>query len=402
MNKYLFSLVLLVAFFSACNSTKNLFQVQNINNLKKYTSTGLIYNLPKTKIFVEVEVLKIVQSKGPYADYTQNYLGSLKNSVTENKTEFEISNVAFHSVPIPDTLNTYVLNTTDLGLLYGFSQTKEGFLIALNSPEVVYENNNFDVFGANNQNKKSEKLTFNVLTSDKNYKVVYDTIYQEEVYDTIIRKIPILKKNVILKTTEEQAKDLADQILVLRDDRAALLVGEGDSDFLPDGDALQIMLDGIDELEKEYLSMFVGKIDTIRYTYTFSYVPDENVFYKKIILFKFSANSGVLPADNLYGTPVFIEINADNYVQNIRSFQQNQFLYQQMEKIKKNDGLVYRIPESAVLRVLYNSQIIAQKSIFVAQLGTIESLPASLFEAGDVKIEFYPELGSVKKIEIHK
>lgn len=397
MYKY-FNLFIIVLFV-ACNSSKDLINVQKIKNLDEYNQTGIIYNLPKSKIFVVVEVNKIVENKGPYSEFTQKYLGSLKNTVSENKTTFQIADISFHTVPIPDTSCIFVINSNENGLLYGIHQSEEGFLYSINMPEIDPINFDFDVFGNSNNKKDSEKLTFNNLTSEKNYKVVYDTIYREEVYDTIIRKIPILKKNVILKTPEEQAKDLADQILLLRDDRAALLVGEGDSDFLPEGEALKLMLDGLDKLEKEYLSMFMGKIDTIKHTYTFSYIPGNNDFYKKIVLFKFSQKSGVLPADNLYGIPVYLELKADEYIQIVKKYQHTQFLYEKVEKVENKAGLYYRIPQKALFSILFNSQIIAQKAYMVPQLGTIEALPAETFKK-DVKIEFYSNLGSIKKIEV--
>ena len=384
--------------FSACGTQKDVVQVQNITKIDSYNPTAMIYNLPKTKIYVVVEVEKIIRSKGPYSDFTEKYLGSLNNVVKENNSSFQISNINFYSVPIIDTAQTYVVSSSNFELLYGLNMTRDGFLISLNDNSITIDNQNIDVVRKNNLDNNVENYTFDILTSDKNYKIVYDTVYREEVYDTIIRKIPILKKNVILKTPAEQAKELADQILTLRDDRAALFVGEGDSDYLPEGDALQIMLAGIDKLEKDYLSMFVGKTDTVKYTYTYSYVPNENEFYKKIILFKFSENSGVLPSDNLFGTPVFFEIVADNYSENIKNYQKKQFLFEQMNKVKKSSGLFYRVPERVSIRILHNSHILSYKSIFVSQLGAVESLPSELFNNKNLKIEFYPELGSIKNI----
>ncbi len=398
MNKSLILIILVL--FVGCNTNKNILNVQNINDVKTYNQTGFIYNLPKTKIFIVVEVEKIVQSKGPYSEFSDKYLGSLKNSIKENRTYYNLSDVQFISAPIPDSSQTYFVSNTVAGLQYGFNLTKDGFLISVNLPEIDFLYKEYEIFGNNNDEADNDNITFNLLTSDKNYRVIYDTVYREEVYDTIIKKIPILKKNIILKTPEEQAKELAEQIHILRDDKAALLVGEGDSDYLPEGDALQIMLQGIDALEKEYLSMFIGKTDTLKYTYTFSYVPEKNDFQKTIVLFKFSANSGVLPADNVYGNPVNLEIEADNFTKNIKDFQQNQFYTEKVHKKKYNSGLFYRIPQNATFRIIYNSHIISQKNIFVAQLGTTAYLPAEIFNNSDLRIEFYPELGSIKKISI--
>ena len=187
-------------FISSCGSSKKYIETQNINDSDGNFSTGLIYNLPKTEIVAVVTVEKIIQSKCPFAEYTQKYLGSLKNVIHENETKFKIANVNFYSIPRVDTLNTYCIGSINDGFLFGINQTYEGFLVSINEPDITYQKENIDIFSDNSNDSKSENYSFNILTSDKNYKIVYDTIYKEQVYDTLIRKIPILKKSVILSS----------------------------------------------------------------------------------------------------------------------------------------------------------------------------------------------------------
>ncbi len=390
----------IILLFANCKSSKNLISVRNINEKENYKPTEFIYSLPKTKVFIVVEVTKIVSTKGVFAEYTEKYLGSLKK-VSKNRTSYRVSDISFYSKPIQDNSQIYVVSNPEFENTFAINVTQEGFPVSVNMPEIVAENFNSDIFSDKKFKEKNITQTFNTLTSEKNYKVVYDTIYREEFFDSLIRKVPVLKKNVILKTPEEQAKDLADQILVLRDDRSALLVGEGDSDYLPDGNSLKIMLQGIDKLEKQYLSMFVGRTDTIKYRYTYSYVPEDNDYYKKIILFKFSNSTGVLSSESLSGTPYCLEIEANDYIKNIKKFQETQALFEQVEKKDKNVGLVYRIPQKAIFRVLENKKIIKYQEIFVPQLGTTEALPAEIFK-NNVKIQFFPDLGALKSIDIQK
>lgn len=384
--------------FLACNSSKNLVKVQNINDIKKIYPNNLIYSLPKTKIVIVVEIEKIIKNKGPYGKFTDKYLGALNKTIKKNETFWEISKVKFFSYPIVDTSKTFIVGTKNNYSSFPLTLSKEGFPIAYNIAKTKYDHTNeINLNNSAINNNKSKKLSSNFISSNKNYKIVYDTVYKEEVYDTIIRKVPILKPNLVIKTTEEQAKELADRLTILRDDRAALLVGEADNENLPRGDALKIMLNEIDKLEAEYLSMFIGRTDTLRYTYSFSYIPSKNDINIRKTLFKFSESSGILPSENIYGTPVHFEIDVKNYSKNLKKYQSDIELYKKMDK-KNNSGFCYRIPKKASVKLIYGSQVISEKNIFISQLGIIQYLPSEIFENKNLKIEFYPNLGSIKSI----
>jgi hypothetical protein len=158
------------------------------------------------------------------------------------------------------------------------------------------------------------------------------------------------------------------------------------------------MLTEIDKLEASYLSMFVGKTDTVKYSYTFSYIPEATDNNKQIVLFKFSEHSGLLPADNIYGKSVFLSIKTDKKNYKIEKYQDNRFFYFSQTKSKIQKGIFYRIPQQTKLRIIYDKQVIAEKTEAIAQLGTIDFLPTNLFYNKKLKIEFYPELGAIKKI----
>jgi len=395
-NKLFFFIFLLV--FLACKSTQPVIQTNKITQDKEILKAGLIYNLPKTQVIVKVHILKIIQNKGPYIDFSEKYLGQLTNVIKQNQTIWDISNIEFQTVPIVDTANTFIISNSQDYSFLPFKLSKEGFLLSYNNNNIEYDDKKYDFANNNNNTKNNENFSFVLVSSDKNYKIVYDTIYREEVYDSIIKKVPILKPNLVRKTKGEQAKELADKLVILRDDRAALLVGEGDSEYLPDGDALKLMLDEIDKLEASYLSMFIGKTDTLKYTYSFSYIPTENDVDKEITIFKFSKNNGMLAADNFYGTSVVLEINSDNYSNTIKNFHFQQYMLKKDIKKKEKAGLYYRIPQKVNISVKENGKVLAEQKVYISQLGTVEFLPENLFGNDQLKIEFYPHLGSIKSI----
>ncbi|MEA3450266.1 MAG: DUF4831 family protein [Bacteroidota bacterium] len=395
-NKIFFFIFILV--FFACKSIKPVIKTTKITQDKDIVSSGLIYNLPRTQVIVKVHISKIVQNKGPYIEFSEKYLGQLTNVIKQNQTIWEISNIEFQTIPIVDTANIFIVsNLPDYSYL-PFKLSKDGFLLSYNNNNVEYDDKDSDFKKKSNKTATNENFSFDLVSTDKNYKIVYDTIYREQVYDSIIKKVPILRPNLVRKTKGEQAKELADKLVVLRDDRAALLVGEGDSEYLPNGDALKLMLDEIDKLEASYLSMFTGKTDTLKYTFSFNYIPSNKDIDKEIIIFKFSENGGILAADSFYGTSVVLEMKSDNYTKAIKNFGFQQYMLSKDKKNKEKAGLYYRIPQKINISVKGDGKMLAEQKVYISQLGTVEFLPESLFENDELKIEFYPHLGSIKSI----
>lgn len=395
-NSLIFSLLILFLF--SCRTSISVIETYKSDEVSNTIPKGIVYNLPQTMIYVKLEVNKIVKTEGPYRDFTEKYLGSLNEVIDQSNTSWNISKINIFSSPITDTANTFIVyNSRGISYL-PFKLSRDGFLISYNSNDIEYNETKNDYFRNNLNTNTKENYSFSIVSSDKNYKIVYDTLYSEEIEDSVVNRITTLKPNIVKKSNEEQAKELADKIMTLRDDRAALLVGEGDSDYLPDGEALKIMLGEIKKLEESYLSMFVGKIDTIKYTYIYSYLPSKADINKDIILFKFTDNSGVLPFDNIFGIPISLQIITDNYTNSINLF------YNQQEKLSKgenkelNSGLFYRIPQKTKIIIKQKDQIIGQDEIYINQLGIVELLSKDLFGNEKLKIEFYPELGSIKSI----
>ena len=92
-------LAIILFIITSCSSNKNIVKVENINNVKKYTENSLIYALPKTVIVVDIEVSKITKRKGPFYSYTEDFLGSIKNIIKTNSTEWAISSINFRTYP---------------------------------------------------------------------------------------------------------------------------------------------------------------------------------------------------------------------------------------------------------------------------------------------------------------
>ena len=399
MKSKIYYFLLLILFSSSC-SNKLTLKVINIHSINEYLPNYIIYYLPKTKIIIELELSKITEQPGPYSLYTQEFLGNINNVITNKRTYWQISDIKINTQGIRDTNNLWVISSNNTHA-YKIQLTPEGFIASFNTKK--QKKYHF----LSKEEKFIEQTKFksypnNSLIIDRGYKEVYDTIIKIEKTDSLQRIVPIIKKRFVKKTTREQAKEIANEIFNIREDRAALLVGEGDSEYLPDGQALKIMLEGLDKLEEKYLSLFVGRVDKVLYHYKYQIVPDiKNKIYKTII-FRFSKENGLLPYTDMRGEAVYLIIKILQTTNPIIEFNNKQsFLERVSKKSKKtkNFGLAYRIPEIAIVQVKLGNRLLAQKYILLAQAGSVQRLPHKLFLKNNVQVIFNPYTGAIESIQ---
>lgn len=105
-------------------------------------------------------------------------------------------------------------------------------------------------------------------------------------------------------TPEAAAKQLANDIFSLRRHRIDLITGEAGENVF--GAGLEVALKKIDELEQTYLELFFGKHVSTRVTTT---LPVKlNADKTSYIVARFSESGGLLPADDLSGDIVLLQI----------------------------------------------------------------------------------------------
>ncbi len=400
MTKKVFTAILAIGLvlLSSCSHKIDI-AVINIHKVNRYIPQSLTYYLPKTKLIIELQLTKISEHKGPFADYTDELVGNVQNIIRQDRTYWQITDIKIRTAPIRDTNNIWLI-TGQQPWIYMLQLTPEGFPISLN----LSGKNNYTPHWE--EEKLVEQPTYKTVTQtvttiDRGYKEVYDTIFQIQRIDTIQRIVPIIQKKVIKKSTREQAQEIANKIFTLRDDREALLVGEGDSEYLPDGQALTVMLKGIDQLEQQYLSLFTGRIDKTSYHYKYQTVPDIKNSITKTIIFRFSPKYGLLPITDMRGKPVYLEIETLGTTNPIKNFIHDQDLLRRIEKLPDNNhGLAYRIPEIAIVRIKLDNKLLAKKQILLPQAGTVARLPLQLIKYQGIQIEFDPYTGAIRSINL--
>jgi len=316
---------------------------------------GITYSLPKTVIVVKVQAVKTIQLVGPYYQYTERYLGT-RNVIMKNSVTWSVKNVTVATKAIPDEQNIFKIKPDLASAATFVTLTPEGFLYGLNVPLPTVSNQSDTVSVAA---PEMPSLEFNnlILTED------------------------LLQANSIARMAEVAAK----QIYHLRDSRMSLITGELDT--MPDGSAMALMLKKMDKSEKDLMELFIGKTVTIPATVTFEIIPAQEV--KNEVLFRLSTENGVVSRDDLSGQPYYLSVSDVTNKNSAGSVDRS-----------SDNGLYYRLPGQAVVTLSDPlGNVIFRKSLTLDQFGSVQALPATIFNKNNLKVRFDPATGALLSIE---
>lgn len=350
---------------------------------------GVFYSLPRTVVNIEVTIDRIENYKGPYADFAQRYLG-LKNVVMNNSVEFVISGVQITTSPEPDPEQYYFIETgakLSKGEKAGLLSLTDAGLILGTIPEPA------DTFVKTVVIDKSVQAP---LVAEKDifpeiFKYYADVSVFEKV-DTIIRKVSIdtmtmekqfLKRTMVEKSPEQKAKEAADFISRIKDNRFNLLTGYQEVNY--NRETLEYMDTQLKIMEKEYMKLFTGISLHKTLTYHYKYIPLPNQINTEIPIFKFSGKQGPMDLDSPGGKVITIRIQRVGNTNYVASY------LGRGVKDDKGQGIYYRIPELARVIVKLDDNSTEETQCLVNQLGLVSNLPAAKW-----KVSFHKETGGIK------
>ena len=379
------SSALLIFIFTACSS-------YDVLHIKERTeapqSAGFYYSLPRSVVTIDITVTRIDRISGPYAKYASKYLG-IKNPVLQNKTYYELSDISINTFAEPDPEQYYFVN------LKKYRPIKaKSMMIALSESGLIQDLNDNsdkkveqDKHERNNRKQIDYSETFKYF-ADANLIERIDTIIEQISMDTVTVEKRTLKRRMVEKSMEQKAKEAADFITKIKEQRLDIITGAQE---VPYSEAtVKFMSEELEKMEKEYMKMFVGVTETEILHFRYYYLPQSNLYTASIPLFKFSLSGGIVGEDNAEGEMVYIHIDRARNTQNLESF------VEKNSDNKNKHGFYYRIPESAKFTIKQGSTLKAEASFLIAQFGVVTSLPAKYS-----KIQFYPNSGAIRKVEVN-
>lgn len=369
-------IAILIGVVVLLSCSKKPIQVLPAENTTRLNTKGLIYALPRTVLKIKVDAVKDIIVPGPYCRYAQKYMG-ISDVPLKKKEEWRIANVdlipalesdptaLYSAIPGDDTKIDF-LKICSSGLIFPLSG------LGVNSTSIKDLNRS----SIGDVPFYTDLSTSPFITTEKT------TFYSKVQHDSVFVRVPIQKDMIIEKNVEEKARDAADFIFMLRKRRADFLSVDADHNL--NGEGLKIALDEINRLEREYISLFIGKSFSESSVHYFEYIPNQTEGETSII-FRFSNSKGVLPSSDLSGNPILLKCLPDPLPESYELL----FHSIDLEKGKPvSDVVYYRIPLSTYVNISDGKNDILIRRLSIYQYGPTVRIPIKFVIKDNGLIEF--------------
>jgi hypothetical protein len=356
---------------------------RNISTAKN----GFFYYLPQTHLKIEVVVERIEKVAGPLALYAEKYLG-VSGMPQSNAVKYEIKDVRFTTYAQSDPSQLYFVQVDKRSKndkFLALSINESGVLIGVNNPI----QNDLEI-----QEDVELKVKFG---KQKNYFSYFSDYNFYKKTDTIVRRISIdtfsiekykFNTTLIEKNPEMKAAEIAEKLTKLRKDRYLLLTGFQEVNY---GKGVSYMDGELKKIEAAYLSLFTGYTKTELIYKSFTILPDKDKNGKNVPVFRFSNSHGIYSLSSKSGTPVNINVLADQGTKNVQRFLSTA----QVEPNKSTTGFYYRVPEFGEVKLTYNGRVLNRSSFLFSQFGTVVQSPSL-----EAILEFHPNTGGLKQLKL--
>lgn len=316
----------------------------------------LTYSLPSTTIMLEVEAVQETFYAGPYAKYAEKYLGIKARQ--KDETSVQLTRVAMTPFVEADQSRRYSLDVTEGQIEGTFFKLASGGLISF--ADAMYGNPSQWRFPTDMKGDFSEMGVSSNLTSQS------ATLYSNAGKSAV-------KQNMLVgKTPEQRAAEAADMILKLRAQRLQIVTGDTDATY--SGEAMGAAIAEITRLEEEYMMLFTGYEESQTQTMCFEVVPSADQEDQIYIAFRLSDTDGLVPADNLGGKPVIMQIIAQEFVTPEVPAVDAKGKKKAVPQVLAH----YRIPAVCTVKLMEGAKLLLQSRMPVYQLGQESSLPINV------------------------
>jgi len=246
------------------------------------------YALPENYFTVTVVVEKTSTYKGPLREYAGKITGlsqvakedavyyAISSVNLEMRAKFNLTHIYYVEVSHKNAVPYHLLYKDLLLSAYDTldisSWRKKPFINQANT--LLYEQNRFSAYSSDAMIEK------------------YDTVYVQEMVDSVAVQVPKITKRLIAKPTQQQADEAIKMIESIREARWLLISGDREVDYTE----LELMLSELQKKENEYLALFTGITEKEELIYTFDvFLPSKRDEFEAISLplFQFSKKYGI-------------------------------------------------------------------------------------------------------------
>ncbi len=320
------------------------------------TEEGVTYCLPTTTLKVKIIASKSVYQPGQFAPYAEKYL-KLRDVPQTPLTTWTIKEVRVFPESDPDRTKMYSIKLKKKTIAPQVALTKDGILLAIHTD-------------APKEPAEPADPTDSVV------KLLNPRDYMSE---------DILSAGSTAKMAELTAQDIYN----IRESRNDLTRGKADT-MPTDGEQLRLMLKNLDNQETALLQLFKGTEKTSTHTFTMMLKPKGEL--KGQLLFRFSKRLGVVAANDLAGSPVYVDLTDLKTVK--------EPLPTDKKKKEKEGSVYYNVPGKGTVRIYTadGTELYKGTESF-SQFGNTEVLSSDLFDKdASTTVQFYRTNGGIMKI----
>ncbi|MEA4936858.1 MAG: DUF4831 family protein [Paludibacter sp.] len=320
-------------------------------------SPALLYALPKTELCFEVTVEKVVEKPGVFYLYSQRYLATDK-VILEEKTNYNVKEIKVTSRAVPDITRRFAVLPGERSALKNISVNEQGILSGVNT----------------SMEKGVVEINKEIINRESDAVGVSGDI------------LPLTQEYMMAGSTAKLAEGAAKLIYDIRESRISLLTGEMDQ--LPsDGEALGMMLSGLDRKEKELTELFIGSRTSETTVHHLTFIPDSSQL--ETVLFRLSAKRGFVDKDDMGGEPFYISIRPEKI--------QVRAADPKAKPVKI--GLYTLLPAQTFVKVSNGVSTFLERNFFIPQFGVLMPLSESYFKSPKVKVKVDEQTGRLISIE---
>lgn len=327
-----------------------------------------VYSLPRTSLHVEVEAVREVYTPGPYSKFAKKYLG------VEVKIE-ELESYRLNSIKVTPFLEADMAKRFALPL-NGISNLDETIFKLTSQGVVVLSENHIGGGESWRFPTLTDKVTPSGAEATDNFTSVETTLYKNVKNGAGgFDKVAIQQSQVVEKSLEKKAQEVANQIFSLRKQRIQIITGDTDATF--SGEALGAAIAEINRIEESLLTLFLGKVESAPQKMSFDVVPETTDQRQLCVAFRMSESKGIIMADNLAGRPIVMEIIPDPIAP-----AEVEVIETSEKKPKKPilGDIKYRVPAVCTIKITDGQELLLQARMPIYQMGQIVNLPVGIIK----------------------
>lgn len=378
--KRVFLLLGTVMFFVSCQNSWYTVSEKEADDDDR--NQGVMYYLPRTALDVDITIDVHHFTPGPFAQYSDSYL-NITEVEQQELTFWDIQDVAItESVEADPNACFWIVPNKELPFIaYSHHNILAGINIETKPIKTIQTGRSYL-----SSKLMPDDILFTDLNVKKNKYEVMDTTWRVIERDSVIQRIPVYRSVEKEKGWHHKAQDAADFIIKIRKRRFKLQAAIEEQQA--DGEGVAIMIQKLEDLEAEYLSLFVGKTETETIHYHFKVVPES---FQSEQLFNL-ANLDIETAEVLSeeGQSAALKLKVSN-------LSPNRIMQTAPEKANET-ALFVRASVMANCEVLLNDELIYEKQTSMPQLGTTVRIPSSVLTT-DSKVRLNTETGNLQSIE---